>query len=289
MNAAHSLSSRFSVGCSNLEHHQKSTPHVCNLRTQQYKAPLVVCNIATSRVGVAGEKTARRGFLQTVLLATGGASIPLWFPVGTESLAEEARQAFDAITSERFAPLAATFQLPEGWSARPGQKPKPGKFMLYTDTYGPNYRYFSNWPKVKNEEGICVDSIEVLVQGLSGVESIADLGTIDRLDPQRAFGIAREDLQQGDIASSAKRVDANGQVYYEWKVDTTEGTTVLVSATASGGALYTLAVGATPEQWTRGGDAMQKMLSSFTVAPAEESSVDVSGRIYGTRKEGGFN
>jgi hypothetical protein len=34
---------------------------------------------------------------------------------------------------------------------------------------------------------------------------------------------------------------------------------------------------------------MQKMLSSFTVAPAEESSVDVSGRIYGTRKEGGFN
>jgi hypothetical protein len=57
---------------------------------------------------------------------------------------------------------------------------------------------------------------QVLVQGLSGVESIADLGTIDRLDPQRAFGIAREDLQQGDIASSAKRVDANGQVYYEW-------------------------------------------------------------------------
>eukprot|EP00976_Prorocentrum_cordatum_P111495 1195374-Prorocentrum_minimum.AAC.1 len=57
---------------------------------------------------------------------------------------------------------------------------------------------------------------QVLVQGLSGLESIADLGPIQNLDPQRAFGIEREDILQADIASSAKRTDAAGQVYYEW-------------------------------------------------------------------------
>lgn len=27
--------------------------------------------------------------------------------------------------------------------------------------YGPNYRYFANWPKLKDEQGLVVDSVEV--------------------------------------------------------------------------------------------------------------------------------
>jgi len=254
---------------------------------REHKATITMLNDRLTRSEIQSDDVSRRSLLQSAFLAAAGAAVPLYLPEG--SFAAEARQVFDPIPGERFTPLTAVFTLPEGWTTRPGQKPKPGKFLLYTDTYGPNYRYFSNWPKLKDAEGQCVDSIQVLVQGLSGLESIADLGPIQNLDPQRAFGIEREDILQADVSSAVSRKDANGQVYYEWEINTTEGTTVLVSAAASGGALYTLAVGATGEQWSRGGEAMKGMLQSFSVAPAEESSVDLSERIYGTRKEGGFS
>eukprot|EP00238_Polyblepharides_amylifera_P014357 CAMPEP_0196587186 /NCGR_PEP_ID=MMETSP1081-20130531/56685_1 /TAXON_ID=36882 /ORGANISM="Pyramimonas amylifera, Strain CCMP720" /LENGTH=296 /DNA_ID=CAMNT_0041909293 /DNA_START=46 /DNA_END=936 /DNA_ORIENTATION=- len=223
-----------------------------------------------------------------LLLATLPLSVPL--TPGAGALPEDL-QVFEEINGERFAPLQATFQLPSGWTGRPGQRAKPGKFLLYTDTYGPNYRYFSVWPKLRDGEGQAVDSIEVTMSGRAGLESIADLGPQSGLEPQRGFGVSRGDLVEGgnvDLKASSQRRDTRGQLYYQWELLTSEGNTVLVSAAGSGGGLYVLALGATPEQWTRNAESMRMLQSSFVVPPSQESSIDISGRIYGQRKEGGF-
>ncbi|KAK3279369.1 hypothetical protein CYMTET_12747 [Cymbomonas tetramitiformis] len=138
---------------------------------------------------------------------------------------------------ERFAPLDITFEMPPTWKARPGQKPKSSKYLLYTDTYGPNYRYNRIWPKLKDEEGVAVDSIEdfmpkvlpqvdtgvthlclgqVVISGLSGTERITDLGPQENVDVNRAFGFQREDLTTAEVIGAVTRIDQDGQAYYEW-------------------------------------------------------------------------
>jgi hypothetical protein len=92
---------------------------------------------------------------------------------------------------------------------------------LQTDTYGPNYKYFSNWPKLKQtgDGALAVDSIEVTLQGRAGLESIEDLGPAASIDSQRGFGLSREDLSEGgpaEVKSAKKRKDDKGQMYYEW-------------------------------------------------------------------------
>ncbi|KAK3246577.1 hypothetical protein CYMTET_43886, partial [Cymbomonas tetramitiformis] len=126
-----------------------------------------------------------------------------------------AEEAFEPIMGERFAPLDITFEMPPTWKARPGQKPKSSKYLLYTDTYGPNYRYNRIWPKLKDEEGVAVDSIEVVISGLSGTERITDLGPQENVDVNRAFGFQREDLTTAEVIGAVTRIDQDGQAYYE--------------------------------------------------------------------------
>ena len=38
--------------------------------------------------------------------------------------------------------------------------------------------------------------LQVVVLGRAGLESISDLGPIKQIDPQRGFGLSREDLTQ---------------------------------------------------------------------------------------------
>jgi hypothetical protein len=64
---------------------------------------------------------------------------------------------------------------------------------------------------------------------------------------------------------------------------TGEDATVLVAATVSGGGLYCLAIGATAEQWTANQTGIKTALQSFSVASSEESSMDLSERIYSAR------
>ena len=51
--------------------------------------------------------------------------------------------------------------------------------MLYTDTYGPNYRYTTALPKYVDGDGaVAANSIQLAVQSRGGQDSIADLGPI---------------------------------------------------------------------------------------------------------------
>lgn len=63
-------------------------------------------------------------------------------------------------------------------------------------------------------------ALQVALQGLSGLESISDLGPITALDPQKGFGLSRADLTEGTVSIQNRNVrkDAKGQVYYEWCV-----------------------------------------------------------------------
>lgn len=69
----------------------------------------------------------------------------------------------------RFAFKCTSCRYPETWSARPGQKAKQSKFMLYTDTYGPNYRYTTALPKYVDADGaVAAVAVAVLVQSRGG-------------------------------------------------------------------------------------------------------------------------
>ena len=136
---------------------------------------------------------------------------------------------------------------------------KQSKFMLYTDTYGPNYRYTTALPKFVDGDGaVAANAIQLAVQSRGGQDSIADLGPIGGIDAAKAFGIEAEDVALAETVTSSKRVDGSKQAYYEWELLCPTGSHILISACISGGGLYVFSAEATETQWRKNADALRR-------------------------------
>ena len=197
--------------------------------------------------------------------------------------------AFEGVANERWTKVPVAVSLPSAWQSRPGQRAKQTKFMMYTDTYGPNYRYTDALPKfVDADGGVVADFIACSVQSRGGQESVTDLGPIGNVDAKVAFGVDVEDIALAETAGSNVRKDAGKQTYYEWDLDVPNGSKVLLSACISGGGLYVLSIAASEAQWKRAGEELKRTRASFAVPVAAESTTDISNRIYNNASAGGF-
>ena len=160
---------------------------------------------------------------------------------------------------------------------------------MYTDSYGPNYRYTTSLAKFVDTDGVVTaNMISLQVQSRGGQDSITDLGPIANIDAAKAFGIDTEDIALAEVVSSNKRNDAKKQSYYEWELLCPTGTRVLISACISGGGLYVLSVEATVAQWEKNADALRNTVENFAVPVVAESTLDVSNRIYNSASDAGF-
>ena len=196
---------------------------------------------------------------------------------------------FDAVPNERWSAIDATTSVPSSWTTRPGQRAKQSKFMLYTDTYGPNYRYTTALPKYVDVDGaVAANAVTLSVQSRGGQDSIKDLGPIGGIDAAKAFGIEAEDVALAETVTSNTRVDGKKQAYYEWELLCPTGSHILISACISGGGLYVFAAEATAAQWSRNAEALKAAQKSFAVPVVAESTRDISDRIYNNANEGGF-
>ncbi len=187
--------------------------------------------------------------------------------------------------------MPATLRLPAGWARRAGSRAKTSKILLYTDTYGPSYRYTTTLPRFTAAEGgFALESASLQVSGRSGTDAITDLGPQSGVDPARAFELTGtvDDIVLADVAAAATRTDAAGQPYYEWELRTPGGHHVLLSAAATGGGLLVLVMDASAEQWAAGAAGLRALQASFALPPSAETTLDASQRIYATRKSGGF-
>ena len=76
--------------------------------------------------------------------------------------------AFDGVANERWVDVPVETSVPASWSSRPGQRTKQSKFMLYTDTYGPNYRYTTTLPRYVDGDGaVAANSVRPAIDGSS--------------------------------------------------------------------------------------------------------------------------
>jgi hypothetical protein len=89
------------------------------------------------------------------------------------------------------------------------------------------------------------------------------------------------------LSPRAKHKSSNSQLPHHRELKTDDDATVLVAATVSGGGLYAFAIGATVEQWAASEAAIRAAHKSFSVAATEESSMDLSERIYSACIESG--
>jgi len=272
----------------NSENHRKA-----GLKADRKSAEYSAAAPPPAAAAVATFNPTRRGALQSFAAST-VASLVLSLgavhpPLACASDAATSAVPFEGVRNERWVNIPTETRVPTSWAPRPGQRSKQSKFMLYTDTYGPNYRYTSTLPKYVDAAGaVAANAIAVLVQSRGGQESITDLGAQGNIDAAKAFGIETDNITLAEQVSSAARTDSSKQTYYEWELLCPGGSHVLISACISGGALYVLNVEATADQWARNKEALLGVLTSFRVPLAEESTLDVSDRIYNNASSGGF-
>mmetsp|Transcript_32276 Transcript_32276/g.83631 ORF Transcript_32276/g.83631 Transcript_32276/m.83631 type:complete len:270 (-) Transcript_32276:170-979(-) len=194
-----------------------------------------------------------------------------------------AELASEGIFGERFQQCPATFTVPDDWKSRPGQRAKMEKYVLYTDTYGPVFRYTRTFPRLLDGEGVLTcDRIQVQASPAKDAVDITDLGALEAIDAPNAFGIEAKngDLRLADTASAEQRTDGDGVIYYDWQLNLPSEGVMLLSAAVTGGGLYVLSLDSTSEQWARNQDSLKAAQASFSVVPAEESRADLSSRIY---------
>lgn len=197
--------------------------------------------------------------------------------------AEEETRAvvIEAVANERWVAVDATIRAPASWGNRPGQRARREKFVLYTDTYGPNYRYTTSLPKFVRDGETMAEAAALVVQSKEGLESIEDLGTPNKIDPARAFGVELDGLVAADVKKSSTRTQGT-QKYYEWELN--DGThTFLLSACVSGGGLYAFVLEVDAAKFAADAQTYRDVLTSLDIPRVEESRNDMSSRIYENR------
>ena len=189
----------------------------------------------------------------------------------------------DAVKNERWVAVDATFEVPATWANRPGQRARVDKYVLYTDTYGPNYRYTTTVPKLLGDGEAKIDQLALVVVSREGLESVGDLGTIEKIDPARAFGVEGfEGLAASEVAKASVREDAGKQTYYQWELFDGQHR-FLMSACVSGGGLYCWVAQIDGARFDADAETYRAVLDSVNIPLVEESRNDMSSRIYETR------
>lgn len=256
---------------------------VTALRASKATERVRALHVTPIRCHVSAEVT-RRGALRAA-----AAAAVLAVATPRSALAGDNVVSFEPVQNERWVAVPLSTKIPGGWAPRPGQRAKQSKFMLYTDTYGPNYRYTTSLPKYVDGDGaVAAKEIQVQVQSRGGQESITDLGPIAGIDAAKAFGIEAEDIALAEQVSAAKRMDSGKQTYYQWELALPSGSRVLISACVSGGGLYVFSAEATADQWAKNEAALRGARDAFTVPVVAESTTDISNRIYNNASDGGF-
>ena len=177
----------------------------------------------------------------------------------------------------------ATFEVPATWANRPGQRARVDKYVLYTDTYGPNYRYTTTVPKLLGDGEAKIDQLALVVVSREGLESVGELGTIEKIDPARAFGVEGfEGLAASEVAKASVREDAGKQTYYQWELFDGQHR-FLMSACVSGGGLYCWVAQIDGARFDADAETYRAVLDSVNIPLVEESRNDMSSRIYETR------
>jgi hypothetical protein len=187
----------------------------------------------------------------------------------------------EAVPNERWIAVDAKVSVPEAWSTRPGQRAKRSQYVLYTDTYGPNYRYTTSLPKYLEDGAAKIDAAQLVVVSREGLDSIEDLGAQSKIDPARAFGVELEGIVAADTKKSSAR-SKNGQKYFQWELD--DGAhAFLLSACVSGGGLYAFVMQVSADAFAADPAPYRQVLESLDIPRVEESRNDMSSRIYENR------
>ena len=203
------------------------------------------------------------------------------FVEASRAVEETRAVVIEAVANERWVAVDAKIQTPASWGNRPGQRARREKFVLYTDTYGPNYRYTTSLPKFVRDGETMAEAAALVVQSKEGLESIEDLGTPNKIDPARAFGIELDGLVAADVKKSSTRTQGT-QKYYEWELN--DGAhTFLLSACVSGGGLYAFVLEVDAAKFAADAQTFRDVLTSLDIPRVEESRNDMSSRIYENR------
>lgn len=187
----------------------------------------------------------------------------------------------EAVPNERWIAVDAKVSVPETWSTRPGQRAKRSQYVLYTDTYGPNYRYTTSLPKYLEDGAARIDAAQLVVVSREGLDSIEDLGAQSKIDPARAFGVELEGIVAADTKKSSAR-SKNGQKYFQWELNDGEHA-FLLSACVSGGGLYAFVMQVSADAFAADPAPYRQVLESLDIPRVEESRNDMSSRIYENR------
>lgn len=187
----------------------------------------------------------------------------------------------EAVPNERWIAVDAKVSVPETWSTRPGQRAKRSQYVLYTDTYGPNYRYTTSLPKYLEDGAARIDAAQLVVVSREGLDSIEDLGAQSKIDPARAFGVELEGIVAADTKKSSAR-SKNGQKYFQWELSDGEHA-FLLSACVSGGGLYAFVMQVSADAFAADPAPYRQVLESLDIPRVEESRNDMSSRIYENR------
>ena len=253
-------------------------------RQRVSRGPRPVRAAATSD---AAPTPSRREALAAAFSAAAAASLTLRpLPAFAASVAPV---AFDPVQNERWTAVPISTALPSDWNPRPGQRAKQSKFMLYTDTYGPNYRYTTALPRYVDADGaVAAQVIQVAVQSRRARSPSRTSAPMPASAAAKAFGIEAEDIALAEVVTASKRTDAGQQTYYQWELLCPTGNRVLISACISGGGLYVFSAEANADcgETRRRPEITRRR--SFAVPVVSESTTDISNRIYNNASEGGF-
>ena len=92
------------------------------------------------------------------------------------------------------------------------------KEIIYTDTYGPVYRYTRRFPRIVDNvrRNTAVNGVSIVIARAPGnEETIEDLGTIEDIDAAKVFSIPVEGVGLSDVMAAKAEKTSKG-LKYTW-------------------------------------------------------------------------
>ena len=173
------------------------------------------CHVGTQSTDGASEVT-RRGALRAA-----AAAAVLAVATPRSALAGDNVVSFEPVQNERWVAVPLSTKIPGGWNRVPNGG---GRTSFYTDTYGPNYRFFlatstSTATAVAARRSRCRCS-----RGRSGDHHGPRSNRRPRRAPRRSA--SKRGHGAGGQVSAAKRVDSGAQPYCQWELALPSGSRV---------------------------------------------------------------
>ena len=171
-------------------------------------------------------------------------------------------------------PMQGSFEVSSLWTVSP---------KTVTVGSGANAASLATWTDVVDPvNGKVIQGVSLFVTPGYRTPDITDLGAPENVPVAKALGLDGDDsYRRADMLGSARRVAADGQVYYDWEMVASPPPKqcpsavgclypdhiYLMSATVRDGDLYVLSVDAFPENWRQAGNNLRRVRGSFEVRP----------------------